>query len=118
MSTWSVRGPDRLLLVSQRLRERRHQLGLTQMQVVARLARCGVSTTNKALSSLEHGAGIDVGRLPELAAALDCTVTYLLGLTADPHSWVPDHRVLAADGVPSPNGVHHAAAETLGGELP
>lgn len=92
MATWSVQGPDRLLLVCQRLRERRHGLGLTQMQVVARLARCGVRTTNKTLSSLEHGAGIDVdvGRLPALAAALDCTVTYLLGLTDDPDSWEPD----------------------------
>lgn len=77
-------------MVTSRLRERRHVLGLTQKQVVRRLASFGVTSTNKALSSLEHGAGIDVGKLPELAAALDCTVTYLLGLTDDPHSWQPD----------------------------
>lgn len=82
--------PDRYLVVTSRLRERRHVLGLTQKQVVRRLASFGVTSTNKALSSLEHGAGIDVGKLPELAAALDCTVTYLLGLTDDPHSWQPD----------------------------
>ena len=29
-------------------------------------------------------------RVPELAAALDCTVTYLLGLTEDPARWEPD----------------------------
>jgi transcriptional regulator with XRE-family HTH domain len=79
----------RHLLITQRLRERRDDLGLTQKQIVTRLARCGLQTTNRALSSLEHGAGLDVAKLPELAIALDCTVTYLLGLTDDPHSWLP-----------------------------
>ncbi len=82
-------GPDRSLIVTSRIRERRHALGLTQKQVVTRLAALGVMSTNKSLSSLEHGAGIDVGKLPELAAALDCTVTYLLALTDDPTSWQP-----------------------------
>ena len=80
----------RHLEVSQRLRERRRMLGLTQKQVTSRLGRLGVASTNKSLSSLEHGAGLDVARLPELAAALDCTVTWLLGLTEDPHRWEPD----------------------------
>ncbi len=80
----------RHLLVSERLRTRRRGLGLTQKQVVTRLWRIGVATTNKALSSLEHGAGLDVAKLPELARALDCTTTYLLGLTDDPRSWEPD----------------------------
>lgn len=85
-------GPaGRQLLITQRLRQRRADLGLTQQQVVTRLARCGVQTTNRALSSLEHGAGVDVAKLPELAAALDCTVTYLVGLTDDPRAWQPDH---------------------------
>jgi transcriptional regulator with XRE-family HTH domain len=79
----------RHLLITQRLRERRDDLGLTQKQIVTRLARCGLQTTNRALSSLEHGSGLDVAKLPELAIALDCTVTYLLGLTDDPHSWLP-----------------------------
>jgi hypothetical protein len=81
---------ERRRMVTQRLRERRRQLGLTQKQVVSRLAKLGVLTTNKALSSLEHGAGLDVAKLPELAMALECTVTYLLGLTADPCRWEPD----------------------------
>jgi transcriptional regulator with XRE-family HTH domain len=81
---------DRHLIVTHRLRARRAQLGLTQKQVVSRLARRGIRTTNKTLSSFEHGAGVDVVRLPELAAALDCTVTYLLGLTEDPLTWEPD----------------------------
>jgi transcriptional regulator with XRE-family HTH domain len=82
--------PGRQLLITQRLRARRAELGLTQKQVVNRLARLGVRTTNRALSSLEHGAGIDVAKLPELAAALDCTVTYLIGLTEEAHRWEPD----------------------------
>ena len=83
-------GAHRHLVVSERLRERRRDLGLTQKEVVSRLRRIGVDTTNKALSSLEHGAGLDVAKLPELAAALDCTLTYLLGLTDDPGNWQPD----------------------------
>ena len=50
----------------------------------------GVETTNKALSSLEHGAGLDVAKLPELACALECTLTYLVGLTDAPDRWQPD----------------------------
>lgn len=83
-------GASRHLLVSQRLRERRRALGLTQRQVVARLAHLGVATTDKALSSLEHGAGLDLAKLPELAAVLDCSITWLLGLTDDPRRWDPD----------------------------
>jgi hypothetical protein len=57
---------------------------------VGRLAKLGVQTTNRTLSNLEHGAGLDVARLPELAAALECTVSYLIGLTRSPHRWSPD----------------------------
>jgi transcriptional regulator with XRE-family HTH domain len=83
----------RHLLITQRLRQRRDDLGLTQKQVVTRLGRCGLRTTNRALSSLEHGTGLDVAKLPGLAAALDCTVTYLIGLTDDPHRWDPDEEL-------------------------
>ncbi|MGZ4629796.1 helix-turn-helix domain-containing protein [Oryzihumus sp.] len=83
-------GSDRHMVVSQRLRLRRRALGLTQKQVVTRLAQLGVTTTNKAVSSLEHGTGLDLAKLPELAQALDCSVTWLLGLTDDPVSWSPD----------------------------
>lgn len=116
------RWPNRHMLIMQRLRERRMQLGLTQKQVVTRLSRCGVNTTNRALSSLEHGAGVDIARLPELATALDCTVTYLIGLTVDPHRWEPDRPVTtptpavsASDAV----GVQEsAAALILGTSIP
>lgn len=85
----------RHLVVSQRLRQRRRALGLTQKQVVRRLAHLGVYTNNKALSSLEHGSGLDVAKLPELARALDCSITYLLGLCDDPARWEPDPQPAA-----------------------
>lgn len=72
------------------LAERRRMLGLTQQDVVDRLAELGVSATNRSMSAMEHGQGLDVGRLPELASALECSVTYLLGLTVDPERWEPD----------------------------
>ncbi|HEY7721304.1 MAG TPA: helix-turn-helix domain-containing protein [Pedococcus sp.] len=113
-SRWALTGTGDLearrhLEVSQRLRERRRLLGLTQKQVTSRLGRLGVASTNKSLSSLEHGAGLDVAKLPELAAALECTVTWLLGLTDDPHRWEPDE--------PAPPGpsLHQDAAEQTSG---
>lgn len=84
------RARERHWTCANRLRERRLALGLTQRQVVARLLRCGGRTTNRALSAMENGRGLDLGLLPELADSLDCTVTYLLGLATDPHSWSPD----------------------------
>ncbi|MDP9443860.1 MAG: helix-turn-helix domain-containing protein, partial [Actinomycetota bacterium] len=64
--------------------------GLTQQEVAARLARLGMRTSNRAVSDLERGAGLDAAKLPELADALDCSVTYLVGLTDDPRRWQPD----------------------------
>ncbi len=81
---------ERHWVCARRLSERRHDLGLTQCDVVDRLSALGVSATNRTLSAMEHGQGVDVGRLPELALALDCTVTYLLGLTTEPLRWIPD----------------------------
>lgn len=83
-------GSRRRYLVGERLRLRRRELGLTQQQLASRLAAAGVPVTNKALSSLERGVGLDVAKLPELAQALDCSVTFLLGLTDDPRRWDPD----------------------------
>lgn len=81
---------DRHWLYAQRLRERRRALGLTQREVVGRLQRRGMQTTNRVLSAMENGRGLDLGLLPDLCASLECTVTYLLGLTTDPQSWRPD----------------------------
>ena len=88
---------ERHWLCARRLSERRHQLGLTQYDVVTRLDALGVSASNRTLSAMEHGQGVDVGRLPELAIALDCSVTYLLGLTEDPGRWEPDDVPVAGD---------------------
>ena len=76
-----------------RIKERRRQLGLTQAEVVNWVSSHGSHLSNQALSAIENGRRLAVGRLPDLADALDCTVTYLLGLTADPHRWPPDAQI-------------------------
>jgi hypothetical protein len=81
------------------LAEQRRHLGLTQQDVVDRLTELGVNATNRTLSAMEHGQGIDIGRLPELAIALECTVTYLLGLTTHPTRWTPDDGTMPAEPV-------------------
>jgi len=81
---------QRNLACAIRIKERRRELGLTQAEVVERVSRYGSRLSNQALSAIENGRRLAVGRLPDLAEALDCTVTYLIGLTADPHSWQPD----------------------------
>jgi transcriptional regulator with XRE-family HTH domain len=73
-----------------RIRERRRELGLTQAEVVERVSRHGSRLSSQALSAIENGRRLAVGRLPDLAEALGCTVTYLLGLTAEPGRWQPD----------------------------
>ncbi len=82
---------QRNLTCAIRIRERRRQLGLTQAEVVDRVNEPGSRLSNQALSAIENGRRLAVGRLPDLAAALECTVSYLLGLTADPGRWEPDH---------------------------
>ncbi|HKT04942.1 MAG TPA: helix-turn-helix transcriptional regulator [Rugosimonospora sp.] len=84
---------------SRRLRERRRELGLTQAEVIARMGGAN-GLTNRSLSTMEHGRRIDVGWLPELATALECTITYLLGLTDDPRRWEPGAPVPAAAPAP------------------
>jgi transcriptional regulator with XRE-family HTH domain len=81
---------ERHWVCAQRLRCRRHALGLTQREVVDRLRQSGAALTNRTLSAMENGRGLNLGLLPDLAAALDCSVTYLLGLTAEPANWQPD----------------------------
>ena len=82
---------QRNLTCAIRIKERRRELGLTQAEVVDRVSRNGSPLTNQALSAIENGRRLAVGRLPDLADALDCTVTYMIGLTADPRSWYPDN---------------------------
>lgn len=116
-------GAHRHLVVSERLRQRRRDLGLTQKEVVARLRRMGVGTTNKALSSLEHGAGLDVAKLPELACALECTLTWLVGLTDSPQRWQPDEQhwpgpPRRVPAVTPPRSATSAAALSTGNSTP
>jgi transcriptional regulator with XRE-family HTH domain len=88
---------ERHWVFARRLRERRSALGLTQRQVVAKLEQRGPRISNRALSAMENGRGLNLGLLPELAEALDCTITYLLGLTADPSSWQPGEPQFARE---------------------
>lgn len=103
MTTPGARSPrERHWICAQRLRERRLALGLTQCEVVNRLPGNGERPTNRALSAMEHGRGLDLGLLPDFAMTLNCTVTYLLGLTDDPYSWQPDEWRSAVRPRPSP----------------
>lgn len=102
MATGNDVSRERHWLCARRISIRRHELGLTQSDVVDRLTALGVPASNRTMSAIEHGQGVDVCRLPELAAALDCTVTYLLGLTAVPGNWAPD------------DAGHTAGSQTMG----
>ncbi|MFL6142903.1 MAG: helix-turn-helix domain-containing protein [Labedaea sp.] len=116
---------DRHWVCAQRLRDRRLALGLTQREVVDRLRLRGLQTTNRALSAMENGRGLDLGLLPELAESLGCTITYLLGLTARPNDWQPDGFAPAADGIragapgaPAVPVAHGRSVGILGPDLP
>ena len=51
----------------------------------------------------EHGAGLDLAKLPEIASALECTITYLVGLTDTPTRWEPDDPATKSrEAAPSP----------------
>jgi transcriptional regulator with XRE-family HTH domain len=94
-----------------RIRERRRQLGLTQAEVVARVSGHGSHLSSQALSAIENGRRLAVGRLPDLATALECTVSYLLGLTADPDRWAPDDAARSGEPAgPGTNGAPGRAA--------
>jgi transcriptional regulator with XRE-family HTH domain len=103
---------ERHWICARRLRERRRALGLTQADVVTRMGDSGAALTNRTLSAMENGRGLDLGRLPDLAAALECTITYLVGLTADPVRWEPDtplaghrpHDPARPEPIPDPQG--------------
>src|ERR1700730_10004233 len=55
-----------------RIKERRRELGLTQAEVVDRVSQHGSRLSNQALSAIENGRRLAVGRLPDLADALGC----------------------------------------------
>jgi transcriptional regulator with XRE-family HTH domain len=70
---------------------RRQDLGLTQAELRDRLERGGVDVSHATVSAWEWGRPrMAVDQLIGLAGALECSVTYLLGLTAKPDKWTPD----------------------------
>jgi transcriptional regulator with XRE-family HTH domain len=81
---------QRNLTCAIRIRERRRQVGLTQTELVDLVNEHSSRLSSQGLSAIENGRRLAVGRLPDLAAALQCTVSYLLGLTSDPYRWEPD----------------------------
>jgi hypothetical protein len=110
---------ERHWVCAQRLRERRLTLGLTQREVVDLLQRRGSHTTNRGLSAMENGRGLDLGLLPDLAFSLGCTITYLLGLTTDPSAWQPAETssapLVGSLAVPGVNGVDAVGPGTANG---
>jgi transcriptional regulator with XRE-family HTH domain len=86
----SDRTAERQWICARRIRERRRQLDLTQADLADLLAGRGLLLTNRTVSAMENGRRLDLGKLPDLAAVLTCSVTYLLGLTRDPARWEPD----------------------------
>lgn len=99
---------QRNLTCAIRIRERRRQFRLTQAEVVDRVNGQGSRLSNQALSTIENGRRLAVGRLPDLAAALECTVSYLLGLTADPDRWTPDNPAAQTSAPTSPRPERNA----------
>ena len=90
-------GPDDGWLVAWRIRNRRVDLQLRQEDVRARLSEVlGQKVSQSTLSRLEAGKS-DVAKgtmwLRALSEALDCSVTFLVGLTDDPDRWEPDAKV-------------------------
>lgn len=80
-------------LVAWRVRSLRKQLGLKQEEMVRRLAGQGLEISQATYSRIEVGKSEIVkgsNYLVGLATALDCSVTYLLGLTSKPSKWTPD----------------------------
>ncbi|HEY3753426.1 MAG TPA: helix-turn-helix transcriptional regulator [Pseudonocardiaceae bacterium] len=100
---------ERHWICAQRLRERRLALGLTQREVVARMQQRGTEITNRALSAMENGRGLDLGLLPELAGSLSCTTTYLLGLTTNPDAWHPEQSPVLVQHPPATSAPTGAA---------
>ncbi|MEV4620149.1 helix-turn-helix domain-containing protein [Asanoa sp. NPDC049573] len=86
----SDRTAERQWICARRIRERRRQLDLTQADLATLLTRRGLLLTNRTVSAMENGRRLDLGKLPDLAAVLTCSVTYLLGMTRDPARWEPD----------------------------
>lgn len=79
--------------ISVRARQRRRALDLTQDEVVEVLDRDGLEMSVSTYSRMESGK-VELAKgaalLVGLSRALKCSVTYLIGLTADANKWEPD----------------------------
>jgi transcriptional regulator with XRE-family HTH domain len=109
---------QRNLTCATRIRERRRQLGLTQAELGQRVSQHGSRLSVQTVSAIENGRRLAVGRLPDLAAALQCTVSYLLGLTADPDRWAPDDIGPPSPATPAPLPARPRHGWILGPDLP
>ena len=75
--------------IGERIRKRRHQLGMTQMQLAEKLGL----TSKAAISTVENDKEkLTTDRLKKYAAALKTTTSFLLGDTDDPEMIVVNSR--------------------------
>ena len=79
--------------LAQRLYLRRTELGLRQEDLVQRLGQQGLAITPGAISNWERTGSMDLPKLLALCGALECSLSYLVGLTKDPARWEPDEDV-------------------------
>ena len=93
MSSIRELGRDWQTRVGRRVARRRADLGLTQHVVIGRLDDLGWTLSTGGLSNIERGIGLDIGKLLPLSLSLECTITYLLGLTDQDNSWHPDSKL-------------------------
>jgi transcriptional regulator with XRE-family HTH domain len=78
--------------MGRRIYRRRRELGLTQVDLLARLRDGGLSLTPGAISHIED-RGVDMAKAPVFALALECTVSFLAGWTDDPDGWEPNRSL-------------------------
>lgn len=77
------------ILRGDRIRELRQALGMSQMDVCEELRRRGIEVQQSWLSQVEQGkGGLKASALSALAATLECSTDYLLGVTDDPSARV------------------------------
>lgn len=71
--------------------QRRADLGLKQSEVAERMIAFGVPVSMQTISAWEYGRPrIASHQVVALAASLECTTTFLLGLTEKHDKWTPD----------------------------
>ncbi len=84
---------ERGMMVGWRARAARTAIGITQKDAVAQLRDNGFEASTATYSKVESGK-VEIMRsaawIVALAELYEVTTTYLLGLTEDPLSWVPD----------------------------